>query len=157
MRQPQPATRPLPLRYFQPLPTPDSLDAIVTDQPAGRPESRRDASIPIPAILARQRDNRLRQRPFVVAMRGAVALRAAPLTEQSTRLPLRQSMALLRGRHRLATSVGAQECPWATSRRICFSRDSSATTRFSREFSFSSSFSRFAWASFSPPYSFRQR
>ena len=50
--------------------------------------------MPIPAILARQRDNRLRQRPFGVAMRGAVALRAAPLTEQSTRLPLRQPMAL---------------------------------------------------------------
>ena len=90
-------------------------------------------------------------------MRGAVAWRAVPRTEQSTRLPLRQPMALLRGRHRLATSVGAQEFPWATSRRICFARDSSATTRFSRELSFSSSFSRFAWASCRPPYSFRQR
>ncbi len=39
----------------------------------------------------------------------------------------------------------------------CFSIDSSATSRFSRAFSFSNSFSRLAWSSFSPPYSFRQR
>ena len=34
---------------------------------------------------------------------------------------------------------------------------SSATSRFNLPFSFSSSFSRFAWSIFKPPYSFRQR
>ena len=39
----------------------------------------------------------------------------------------------------------------------CFSKESSATNRFSRLFSSFNSFSRFACSSFSPPSSLRQR
>ena len=140
----------LPPRHLQPLPTPDALHAIVADDPAGLPEQCRDSAIPIAPVLAGQRDNRLRQRPFIVAVRRAVPLRAAPLAEQATRLPFGDPVTLLGRRDRLTASVGAQEFPWATSRRICFSSESSATTRFSRVFSFSSSFRRLACASLRP-------
>lgn len=51
----------------------------------------------------------------------------------------------------------AQKFPEAASRRIALSNSASAKSRFSREFSFSSSFSRLAWSVRSPPYAFRQR
>ena len=55
------------------------------------------------------------------------------------------------------TPCGAYKFPWATSCRICFSSDSSAISRLSREFSFSSSFTRLACSSLSLPYSLRHR
>ena len=51
----------------------------------------------------------------------------------------------------------AYKFPAATSCRICFSSESSATSRLSLAFSCSSALGRFARTSFRPPYSFRQR
>jgi len=59
--------------------------------------------------------------------------------------------------HRLAPPLGAEKFPSATSFRIAFSKDRSATTRFNLAFSRSKPFSFFAWSAFRPPYSLRQR
>jgi hypothetical protein len=54
-------------------------------------------------------------------------------------------------------SCAAQRRPEAASRRIALSSSASARSRFSRAFSFSRSFSRFAWSIRSPPNFFFQR
>ena len=51
----------------------------------------------------------------------------------------------------------AQKFPDAASRRIALSNSASAKSRFSREFSFSRSFSRFAWSIRNPPNCFFYR
>jgi hypothetical protein len=51
----------------------------------------------------------------------------------------------------------AQKFPDAASLRIALSSSASAKSRFSREFSFSRSLSRFAWSIRSPPNFFFQR
>jgi len=51
----------------------------------------------------------------------------------------------------------AQKFPEAASRRIALSSSASARSRFSREFSFSRSFRRFAWSIRSPPTFFFHR
>ena len=51
----------------------------------------------------------------------------------------------------------AQKFPEAASRKIALSGSASAGSRLSRASSCSSVFSRFAWSTFSPPYSLRQR
>jgi hypothetical protein len=73
-----------------------------------------------------------------------VSLRSTPLIHQSASMPLGEFTFLPRMLHRTTPPVRAQKFPEATSFRICFSKDSSATKRFSFAFSRSSSFIRFA-------------
>jgi len=76
---------------------------IWLSQPRGQPHSsltrsvsqhRRDAAISIPSILAGRRDDRLRQRIFVLSLCRLVALRAAWLIHQPARTPLAQALFL---------------------------------------------------------------
>jgi len=59
--------------------------------------------------------------------------------------------------HRLPPLRRAQKFPEVASRRIALSSSASASSRFQRAFSFSSSLSFLAWSTFKPPYSRRQR
>src|SRR2546428_10155822 len=155
--QPQSSSRLLFSRHFPPFPPPDPLHPVLAHLPSCLLEQRRDPSIAIPAVLAGQRDDRSRQGILVPAQNRNVPLCSSPLPQQPAGVPLGKSVFLACTLYRTTPPLGASKFPCATSRRTCFSRESSATNRFNRLFSFSSSLSRFAWSSFSPPNSFRQR
>ena len=67
-----------------------------------------------------------------------------PLVRVAVGAPFRQAIHSPRTLHHATSPLRAQKFPRATSRSTCFSSDNSATSRFNRVFSFSSSFSRFA-------------
>jgi hypothetical protein len=62
--------------------------------PAIVSQHRRDAAISITSILGGRRDDRLRQRIFVLSLCRLVALRAAWLIHQLARPPLAQALFL---------------------------------------------------------------
>ena len=92
--QPQPASRLLLRRHFQPFPPPDPLHSVPSHIPTRSLQHRRDPAITVTAILARQLDDRSRQRVFLVALGRDVSLRPSPLPQQPARTPLRQPMLL---------------------------------------------------------------
>jgi hypothetical protein len=55
--QPQPCALRLPLRHFQPLPAPDTLNALLVHPPTRVPKQRRDPSVTVAAILPCQSDD----------------------------------------------------------------------------------------------------
>src|SRR5271156_1562647 len=155
--QPQPSSRPLLLRHLQPFASPDPLHSILAHPPSRMLQQRRDAPVAIPPILRSQGQDRLRQLIFVRAPQRQVALCPSPLPHHPARPPLTHFVLLAGLLHRAPTSLRAYKFPSAISFRICLSNASSAPSRFNLPFSFSSSFIRFAWSIFKPPYSFRQR
>ena len=142
--QPQPPSGPLFLWYFQPLASPDALHPILTHLPASTLQQRCNPPVAIAPIFTGQRNHRFGQRIFVDPLDRGVALCPSPLPQQPTGMPLTYFVLLSRMLHRTTSPLRAQKFPEATSFRICFSRDSSATKRFSFAFSRSSSFIRFA-------------
>jgi hypothetical protein len=121
-----------------------SLHSIFPHLPACGPQQCRDPPVAVAAILTGQSNNRSRQRIFIHSLDRQVALRSTPLIHQSASMALGEFMLLPRMLNRTATSFRAWKIPSAISFRTCFSSDSSATTRLSFAFAFSSSFSRFA-------------
>ena len=79
------------------------------------------------------------------------------VADHATRPPLRHAQLAADVRHRLPASGLAQKFPEGTSLRIAWSSAWSATSFFSWVFSRSRAFSRLAWSSRKPPYSFRHR
>src|SRR5690348_1599273 len=78
----------LPGGDLQPLASPDPLDPLVVDQPAGPAQQLGDLAIAIAAILPGQLDDVGRQ-PFFVGMAPRdLALRRAMLTESDAGTPL---------------------------------------------------------------------
>jgi hypothetical protein len=55
-------------------------------------EQRRNATVPIAAILTSQGDDRLGQPAFILALRGLITLRAPRLTEQPAGPPFAESL-----------------------------------------------------------------
>ena len=157
IRKPQPAPFWLFLRHLEAVSPPESFDAFVIHRPAFPAQEPGDAPIPIPPILRGPFDEARDQPGFVVRDVRPMPLRRPRLTEHSAGPPLRDAQLVLHMHHGWAASGRAQKFPEATSLRIMSSRAWSATSFFSREFSRSSSLSRFAWSSRNPPYSFRQR
>ena len=86
--QPQPSSRPLFLRDFQPLAPPDALHPILAHLPAPGLQQRRDPPVAVAAVLAGRRDDPLRKRIFVRSLHRQIALRSAPLLQHPARLPL---------------------------------------------------------------------
>ena len=86
-----------------------------------------------------------------------VSLDRAWLPEHPARSPLRRSELLTYTHHTTSSALGAQKFPLAASSRISLSSVKSATARFRRPFSRSSSFTWRAWSTFIPPNSFRHR
>ena len=142
--QPQPPTGPLFLRYLQPLATPDALHPIFAYLPAITLQQRRDSPVAVATLFTGQGNDRLRQRIFVDPRDHGIALCPSPLPQQPAGMALTHFVLFARMLHRTTPPLRAQKFPEATSFRICFSRDSSATKRFNFRFSRSSSFIRFA-------------
>src|ERR1039458_263221 len=155
--QPQPASWLLLRRHFQPFPPPDPLHPVPSHIPTRSLQHRRDPAIAVTTILARQLDDRSRQRVFIVALGRDVPLRPSPLPQQPARTPLGKPMMPSGMLYRPTPPFRAQKLASATSFKTCFSSDSSVTSRRKRAFSFSSCFIRRACSSFRPPYSLRQR
>ena len=155
--QPQPTARPLFLRHFQPLTTPDTLYPIFAHVPTITLQQRRNSPVSVTTVFTGQGNDHLRQCLFVDPLDRGIALCPSPLPQQPTGMSLAHFVLFLRMLHRTTPPLGAQKFPDATSFRICFSRDNSATKRVSFAFSRSSSFLCLALPSFRPPYSLRQR
>jgi hypothetical protein len=84
----------------------------------------------------------VRQRIFIRTRYDRVALRSTRLADDPAGLALRELVLLTSPRNRLPAPFGAYKFPEEISLSTCFSRDRSATSRFSRAFSFSKSFIR---------------
>src|ERR671912_1193787 len=140
-------------RHLQPLPSPDPLHPLEVHHPAGSPQHGGDPPIAVAAVLDGKGDNVGREPLLVVRGRRDLALRRAVLSEHTAGHALGHAMF---GHHMLdagAAAGGAQKFPAAASFRINFSSVRSETARRRRAFSASSSFRRFTWSPFKPPYS----
>jgi hypothetical protein len=142
--EPEPAARPMLPGYFQPLMTPDPLDPITSDPPAGLDQQRCDPAIAVSSVLGRERDNRSRQRTLISPDDRGVSLCSAGLANDPAGLAFRETILLPNALYSLPAPLGAYKFPEATSLRTCFSSDKSATRRLSRTFSRSRPFIRFA-------------
>ena len=140
--QPEPTSGFLLLGNVQPFPAPDPLSTVSANLPSDGLEQRCDPPIAITAILAGQGDDGLRQLILVWAGLGYIALRATGMIQQAASTTFREFVGPSDLGYRLPAPVRAYKFPAATSLRICFSSDKSATSRFKRLFSFSNSFSR---------------
>ncbi len=74
----------LPGRHFQPLASPDPLDPLVVDEPAGPAQQLGDLAIAITAILPGQIDDVGRQPLLIITALRDLALRRAMLAERRT-------------------------------------------------------------------------
>src|SRR5262249_37646588 len=88
---------------------------------------------------------------------GLLPLRGARLPQHPASAALGDRERFLELPRRLPPLAGGHHFFWATSWSICLSRASSATRRFSRAFSASSSLSLLASSALRPPYWFRHR
>ena len=84
----------------------------------------------------------MRQRILISTRYDRVTLRATRLTDDPAGLAFREPVLLTSPRNRLPAPFEAYKFPEAISLRTCFSSDRSATSLFSRPFSFSRSFMR---------------
>src|SRR5690348_10327523 len=112
--QPQPRSGLLFLRYFQPLPAPDPLHAILTHLPPRSSPQRRDSPVAVATILGGQSDDRFRQPSFLAPGHPFIALSSASLPQQPASMPFRQPVRLLRMLHRTTSPLGAYKFPCAT-------------------------------------------
>jgi hypothetical protein len=142
--QPQPRSRPLFLRHFEPFTTPDALHPIFAYVPASTLQQRRNSPVAVATVFTGQCNDRFGQRFFVDPRDRGIALCPSPLPQQPAGMSLAYFVFFARMLYRTTPPLRAQKFPEATSFRICFSRDNSATKRFSFAFSRSSSFIRFA-------------
>ena len=141
-RVPQPTSLRLPLRDLQPLLPPDPLHPLVVHPPALDVEHVRDASVAVAAESTRESHDITSERPSSLATFLARPLGRAWLPEHPARSPLRRPELLTYTRHTTSSALGAQKFPSAASSRIGLSSVKSATARFRRPFSRSSSFRR---------------
>lgn len=102
--------------------------------------------------LLTKHERPLPQRLIPLRLRGRLALAESRLIQGSARRALGDPEALPHPLYGSTPPRRAQKFPLATSFRIWLSSACSATMRFSRAFSFSSSRSRFASSAFIPPY-----
>ena len=112
--------------------------------PANTLQQRRDSPVSVTTVFTGQGNDRFGQRLFVDLLDRGVALCPSSLPQQPAGMTLAHFVLFARMLHRTTPPPRAQKFPEATSFRICFSRDNSATKRFNLAFSRSSSFIRFA-------------
>jgi hypothetical protein len=87
--QPQPPSRPLFLRYFQPFAPPDPLHVILAYMPAAIPQQRGDPPVAVAPVFAGECHDLSRQSIFVGSIKHRVALCSSPLPQQPAGMPLR--------------------------------------------------------------------
>src|SRR5215467_6407183 len=84
VRQPEPAALRLLMGNLEPLASPDTLDPLVVDEPAGLPQQPGDLAIAVAAVLPGKLDDIGRETLFVVTTARDLALRRAMLPERCT-------------------------------------------------------------------------
>ena len=131
------------LRYLEPLPPPDPLDAFDVHHPPGVPQQSRDPSIAITAVLGGERDDGGSQSRLIISHRWNLALRGSMLAKNPARKALGDTMLGNDMIHAGSAASGAYQFPEAASLRISFSSVRSETARRNCLFSTSSSLSRF--------------
>ena len=141
--QPEAAPFGLLLRNLQPLASPDPRHPFGVHPPASFPQHRRDAAIPIAAVLDGERRDVGGQCRLVIGLGRLLALPGAVLAQNPAGEPLGDAVFGDNMLHAGAATRGAQKFPEAASLRISFSSVRSETARRSRVFSASNSFSRF--------------
>ena len=87
----QPCPLRLPLRHFQPLPAPDTLNALLVHQPARVPQQRPDPPVTVAAILSRQSNDVGRQRGLIISYPWSLTLRRPGLPQHTAGKPLRHA------------------------------------------------------------------
>src|SRR5574337_30881 len=148
---------PLHLRDAKPLVPPESLYSFAIHSPPLPAQERPDPPIPVARIASRQRHEPIAQGAVPLRPTRHKPLARSRLLQHSACPTLSDTQQPLYLHHSGPPPGRAQKFPLATSRRMLRSTACSATIFFSRAFSFSSSFSRFAWPAFMPPYCARQR
>ena len=84
IRQPEAPAWRLALRHLESFPPPDPFHAFVIHAPAVVVQQGGDSSIPVSPILARQLDDRRRQRELIIRRIGLIPLRRAGLAQHPT-------------------------------------------------------------------------
>src|SRR5262245_31701953 len=84
VRQPEPAALRLLMGNLEPLASPDTLDPLVVDEPAGLTQQPGDLAIAVAAVLPSKLDDVGRETLFVVTTARDLALRRAMLPERRT-------------------------------------------------------------------------
>jgi hypothetical protein len=82
--QPETTALRLPGGHLQPLASPDPLDPLVVDEPAGPAQQRGDLAVAVAAILPGQFDDVGGQPLFIITALRDLALRRAMLAERRT-------------------------------------------------------------------------
>ena len=142
--QPEAAPWTLLLGYFQALSAPDALHTVPADIPSRGAEQGGEPAIAVPAVPRSEGDDSPGERIFVSTSGGDIALSTPRLADEPAGVTFRELILLLDAPYRLPPPVGPYKFPEAISLSTCFSSDRSATRRFSRAFSRSSSFIRLA-------------
>src|ERR671921_2748337 len=152
VRKPQTPSLGLFGRHFQPLPSPDPLDPLVVDDPAGgRAQELCDLPIAVAAVLAGEVNDVGGEPLLIVSPPWNTPLRRAMLSEHPADPPLGQLQGGSNVLDAGPATGGAQKFPEAASFKICLSNVRSATARRSRAFSASKSFRRLTWSVLRPP------
>ena len=89
--QPQSPARLLTSGNLQPFPPPDALHSILAHLPPSQLQQGGDPAISKAAVLAREREDRLRQPILVFRLRGLVTLCRPPLPHQPAGMPFTHS------------------------------------------------------------------
>src|SRR3954470_24362691 len=135
---------------------PQPLHALAVDRVPELTQAHVRAAVPPPRPLDRDLAQQPTQHDVLVGHLGLVALRGAMLSHDSARPALADTEAVLQHQDRAAPAGWAHQFPRAISFSACVSSAWSATIRFNRAFSRSSSLRRLASSAFIPPYWLRQ-
>src|SRR5262245_9853988 len=153
----QPSFFPLFPGHFQPLLPPEPVHPLAVDAPALATQQGPDPSISVARMPLDQLQHPGHQPGVLLLDLGRPPLRRARLPQHPAGAALGHAKALAEEAYGLPALVGRHHFFWATSWSICLSRARSATRRFRRAFSASSSLRRLASSALSPPYWLRQR
>src|SRR5207248_1995019 len=139
------------------LQAPQPLHPLPVHLPALSFEQRRDHPVAPARVLDRQLVHPLDQPQLEVGRHRLIPLRRPVLLQQSASPTLRHAVTAAEIGDGLSAARRAQSLPRVTSLSIEMSSACSATIRLRREFSCSSTLSRWASSSFKAPYFRRQR
>lgn len=144
-------------KVFEPIrPAPDALNAVLANPPAAGSQQRCDLAVAAATIPKRQGDTALVS-ASISTDRGDVTLCPTPLADDPAGGALRQVILPSDSLCRPLAPIRCYKFPAAISLGTCFSSDRSATSRFSRAFSRSSSLKRLSCSISRPPYSLDKR
>ena len=143
--------------HFQAFLPTQTMDTLRIHRPAIPSQHGRQSAISKPGSLSHDLTQPATERRLIRLRPRFIPLRTPRLIHDRARPSLGDLEPSLKFGHRRTLPRRAYQFPEATCFSIWLSSDRSATSCFSRRFSSSRSFSRFASSDFIPPYWFRQR